>query len=110
MRPIHVLLLLASLAACGGAPPAPPRLEAEGRPAGAPAEREGRVSRIGAEVWAVTPADEPTTRYCLEGALAAPELRVDGKKVRFSVRADSLPRAPARDPTGQTDFDFDAAS
>ena len=29
--------------------------------------------------------------------------------VHLGVRADPLPRAPARDPTGQTDFDFDAA-
>ncbi len=28
----------------------------------------------------------------------------------LGVRTDPLPRAPARDPTGQTDFDFDAAS
>jgi DNA-directed RNA polymerase subunit H (RpoH/RPB5) len=27
----------------------------------------------------------------------------------LGVRADPLPRAPARDPTGQTGFDFDAA-
>jgi hypothetical protein len=27
----------------------------------------------------------------------------------LGVRAEPLPRAPARDPTGQTDFDFDAA-
>jgi DNA-directed RNA polymerase subunit H (RpoH/RPB5) len=27
----------------------------------------------------------------------------------LGVRAHSLPRAPARDPTGQTGFDFDAA-
>ena len=29
--------------------------------------------------------------------------------VHLGVRAEPLPRAPARDPTGQTDFDFDAA-
>jgi hypothetical protein len=28
----------------------------------------------------------------------------------LGVRADPLPLAPARDPTGQTDFGFDAAS
>jgi hypothetical protein len=30
--------------------------------------------------------------------------------MHLGVRADALARAPARDPTGQTDFDFDAAS
>jgi hypothetical protein len=28
----------------------------------------------------------------------------------LGVRADPLPLAPARDPTGQTDFGFDASS
>jgi len=31
------------------------------------------------------------------------------KILDLGVRAHSLPRAPARDPTGQTGFDFDAA-
>jgi hypothetical protein len=36
---------------------------------------------------------------------------VVAKKIldHLGVRTDPLPRAPARDPTGQTDFDFDAA-
>jgi hypothetical protein len=59
--------------------------------AAATGDRAGAVVKINDSIWAITPVDQPTTRYCFDGALATPALRVDGKKIHFSGTVGEIP-------------------
>ena len=88
------ILFLAGCTPASTGEPAPTSAKAPGTTApsspGTYTNHTGTVTKITAEIWAITPADQPTQRLCFEGAKATPALQVDGKKIRFSGTAGEI--------------------
>jgi hypothetical protein len=74
----------ANTVALMGEPPAPP-------PETHAAARSGKVTKVGAQQWAIVPDDEPSTRICLDGPLAASAPKTEGNEVVFAGTPKATP-------------------